>query len=121
MEKLNKIATLTGQSGKEYAFELYSFGEFEELIEEITEKRGAIYLFTNRYLKQGKYCHSYIYLGETDDVSTRYYNHHNQSCIMRHNSNCIGFYWTDAVERGRKEMEEDILSAYNFPCNVQNN
>lgn len=121
MERLNGTITLTGQSGKKYTFELYSFGVFEELIEEITVRRGAIYLFTNRYFKHDKYCHSNIYLGETDDVSTRYANHHKRFCITRHGSNCIGFYWTDANERERKEMEEDILSVYNFPCNVQNN
>lgn len=121
MNKLYKILTLTGISGNEYEFTLYSFDDFDELSEEIDEARGALYLFTKRHLKNGQYFHDYIYLGETSDISTRYGNHHKKECIMSHRGNCIGFYYTDVDDDTRKAMEKDILDAYDFPCNDMNN
>lgn len=121
MQRLNKTITLTGAFGEEYEFELYSFEDFEDLSDNMTEKRGAIYLFTNRHIEQGEYHHTRIYLGETGDVSTRYKNHHKERCIMNHEANCIGFYWVEGDEEERKAIEDDILDTYNFPCNEMNN
>lgn len=121
MKKLNKTTTLKGKSGNEYTFKLYSFDNFDELSEEIAGKLAALYLFTKRNLKNGKYVHDYIYLGETSDISTRYGNHHKRRCITSHGSNCIGFFFTDKDEEERKAMEKDILEANDFPCNDINN
>lgn len=121
MRKLNKTTSLKGKSGKKYTFDLYSFDKFDELSDEITAEKGAIYLFTKHILKNGKYYHEYIYLGETSDISTRYANHHKRRCIMSHSSNCIGFIFTDASDDERKAMEKDILEANDFPCNDMNN
>lgn len=121
MKDLNKVTILKGKSGKKYTFSLFSFDNFEELSDELNEEKGALYLFTKRNLKNGKYVHDYIYLGETSDISTRYGNHHKRRCIMSYGSNCIGFFFTDKDEDDRKAMENDILEANDFPCNDINN
>ena len=121
MKELYKTTTLKGKSGNKYTFRLFSFDNFEELSDELNEEKGALYLFTKRNLKNGKYVHDYIYLGETSDISTRYGNHHKRRCIMSHGNNCIGFLFTDKDEDDLKAMQQDILEANDFPCNDINN
>lgn len=106
MKNLNKVTILKGKSGKKYTFSLFSFDNFEELSDELNEEKGALYLFTKRNLKNGKYVHDYIYLGETSDISTRYGNHHKRRCIISHGSNCIGFFFSDKDEEERKAMKK---------------
>ena len=117
MKNLNKVTILKGKSCNKYTFSFFSFDNFEELSDELNEEKGALFLFTKRYLKNGKYVHDYIYLGETSDISTRYGNHHKRRCISSHGSNCIGFFFTDKDEEERNGMDKDILEANVFPCN----
>ena len=120
LKKLNKTMTLTGKSGKEYEFDLWSFEDFDD-VKGAFEGSG-LYVFTRRYLDGNKYKHNRIYLGETGDYSTRFDNHHREQCIRKHGANCIGLYsMPNSTEKQRKDAENDLLEAYNFPCNDQNN
>lgn len=120
VKELNKTTTLTGSSGTEYTFHLWSFDDFNDIKGSF---RGCgLYLFTKRYLTEGVYRHKYLYIGETGDYSTRYDNHHKEKDLREFDSNCIGFLsMQNSSEDERKEIEKDILSAYNLPCNTANN
>lgn len=120
VRELNKTTTLTGSSGTQYTFNLWSFEDFDDV--KGAFRGSGLYLFTKRYFSEGVYRHKYLYLGETGNYSTRYDNHHKEDDIREHDSNCIGFLsMQNSSEDDRKEFEEDILSAYNFPCNAANN
>lgn len=121
LKNLGKTTSLTGQSGKKYSFKLYSFDEYED-VKNAWEHFPALYLFTRRYMSNGAYYHTYLYLGETGDVATRFQSHHKESCIKSHGSNCIGIYPdVPEDEKKRLEIEKDILLNYQFPCNDQLN
>lgn len=116
---IGKTTTIKGESGKEYQFQLYTFDTFED-IKSAWNSIPALYLFTRRELSNGAYYHTYLYLGETGDLSTRFQNHHKESEIMSHGSNCIGIYsHVPADEPGRLNLERDLLLANKFPCNDQ--
>lgn len=120
VRELGKTTTLIGSSGKEYTFSLWGFDDFDDVKRTFTG--GGLYLFTYRHVVSGKYKHTYIYLGETDDYYTRYDQHHKEDCIRLHCSNCIGFYsMPDASEDERKTAEDDLLENNDFPCNIVNN
>lgn len=116
VNELGKITTLTGASGIKYKFTLWTFDEFEDIKNTFTGE--GLYLFTKRYLTDKGFMHYYIYLGETDNYYTRYNNHHKEESINEYGSNCIGFYaMSNSTEEERKVAEDDLLSAYDFPCN----
>lgn len=120
VRELNKITTLTGASNKQYRFELWSFDDFDDVKE--TFQGGGLYLFTKREMIDGTYRHTYLYLGKTSNYLIRYDNHHKETAIRNHESNCIGFYSMNfSSDEEMKEAEEDILSNYIFPCNDINN
>lgn len=120
VKEVGRVTTLTGRSGTEYEFSLWTFDEFDDIKGTFTG--GGLYLFTNRHFVNGEYRHSYIYLGESGDYFNRYDNHHKESDIILHNANCIGFYsMPNSTEMQRKIAEEDLLAHYLFPCNIVNN
>lgn len=120
VNELNKITTLTGKSGNEYEFNLWTFDEFDDVKRTFTGE--GLYLFTKRYLTDDGFRHRYIYLGETGDYYSRYDNHQKELCIKKNESNCIGFYsMPNSSENERLGAESDLLEAYNFPCNDKNN
>ena len=109
---MSKIATLTvsGKSGNKYDFDVYSFNTSFKAI-------GAVYLITERTKKSdGGGSHSYIYVGETDDLSTRFNSHHKAACFTRQNANCKCIF-AEESENKRLSIESDILDNDNFPCN----
>ena len=109
MASLRKL-TLTGKSGTKYQFEIYEIGTSFSAI-------GGVYAFTKRYEKSdGNFSHGTIYIGETEDLSTRFDNHHKQGCIERENSNCISIH-PDENEESRLAKEKDILENYEWTCN----
>lgn len=117
LTKLNNTFTIKGVSGETYTFSMYTFDDFNEL------KNGfnpveAIYIFTVRSWNGQKYTHNLVYCGETDNLSTRFDNHHAESCIKQKRANCISIMITNG-ERQRKQIETDILEGNTFPCNTQ--
>jgi hypothetical protein len=102
--------TITGKSGKKYSFDIYS-------LDTIFKAVGGIYVFTRRYQgADSKYNHDYIYCGKTDDLSTRFDNHHKEDCIKKNKANCICVMGV-STEKERTTIEEDILKGNNFKCN----
>lgn len=117
----NTTLSLSGLSGKQYIFNLYTFDSFAEL-KDAFKPIPALYLFTKRWLREeDKYSHDLIYLGETSDLSLRFNQHHKEKCIISQGANCIGVFSTSVADYERIKMEEDVLGAYDFPCNVLNN
>lgn len=101
--------TLSGCSGKSYKFTVKDFGVEMEPI-------GAVYCV----IKERNNSNSHIYLGITNDLSTRFENHHKENCFKKHNANKIAIYKCSS-KSDRKKIEEDILCKNDFPCNEQNN
>jgi len=101
---------IKGKSGTEYSFNNYlwpvkfQYGE-------------AVYLFTK--LKEGLYYP--IYVGITNDLSSRFYDHHKEDCIFKQNGATHLGILLESNEAKRKSIEKDILDLFNFPCNEVNN
>ena len=110
MPKLGTV-TFTGASGTEYDFNVYP-------LETEFKKMGAVYFFTKRTKKSdGGYTHcKRIYVGETEDLSERFDNHHKMPCIERHGANCICTH-RESSESKRLEIEQDLIDGYDPVCN----
>lgn len=109
---MTKIAniTLVGCSGKQYTFSVYP-------IETSFKAFGGVYYVSKRTVLDGKGKHKDIYLGITNDLSSRFNDHHKQDCFENNEANCLSIYLSDSEEE-RKKIEEDLLCNYNFTCNV---
>lgn len=109
MAKLGTV-TFTGQSGTDYSFNVYPIATNFKAI-------GAVYFITRRTVKtDGTGSHTRIYVGQTDDLSVRFDNHHKQDCFDENNANCICIY-TEEDEDTRLDIEKDLIDNYNPPCN----
>lgn len=107
-----KIATLeiTGKSGTSYTFNVYP-------IDQSWKEIGAVYAVTKRTEKQGGGgSHTYIYVGQTDNMDERHSNHHKESCFKKHKANCICVH-SESSEKKRLAIEDDILNGHDWPCN----
>lgn len=101
--------TLTGCSGNSYEFTIYKKGtSFKEV--------GGVYYVTK--IVDNK--HSRIYLGITNDLSTRFDDHHKEDCFEKYGVTHIAIYRSSS-DTNRKKIEKDILCNYKFPCNEVNN
>ena len=91
----------TGRSGKTYTFTEYPIGtEFKSL--------GAVYMFLN-----GR---ATVYVGQTEDLSERFDDHHKADCIRRHGATVICVLVVSG-EAERLAIERDLLANYPWPCN----
>ncbi len=115
MNNTGKRLTLNGISGKQYLFDLFSFEDFSELKSSF-RAMPAVYVFTRRRMVTNGCTHDLVYLGETENLSQRFDAHHKEQCITAHFANCIGVHGLAPEEVGM-DIEKDILSAYDFPCN----
>ncbi len=109
MAKLASI-TFIGASGTKYKFNVYSWDtNFDEV--------AAVYFITKRIQESdGGYTHARIYVGQTNDLSKRFDDHHKASCFKRHGANCICIYREDD-ETERLRIESDLISQYSPRCN----
>jgi len=108
-----RISTVTfhGKSGKSYIFDVWHMGQEFNAV-------GAVYVVTQRYQNDaGNYSHHVIYVGQTDDLSTRFNNHHKADCFTSHNANCICTF-RDNDEDSRLDREDDLVQHYSPPCNA---
>ncbi len=107
-----KLATMTftGASETKYEFDVYS--------RDINfQKVAAVYFITKRTQESaGGYTHIPIYVGQTNDLSERFDDHHKASCFKRHGANCICTYREDD-ETKRLRIESDLISQYSPLCN----
>lgn len=110
MAKLSTV-TFTGVSGTNYEFNSYPWGT------SFKKDYGAVYFVTKRSKKSdGGYSHTRIYVGKTEDLSTRFDNHHKQDCFDENESNCICVYG-EQDEDTRLDIEQDLIDNYHPPCN----
>lgn len=103
-----KISTLSlkGASGRQYEFDVYPLDtEFNSV--------GAVYAITKRDASRN---HTVIYIGQTDDLSERFDNHHKASCFYRHSANCVCIR-AENNEETRLAIEKDLIANYNPTCN----
>lgn len=108
---MGKIGTLklTGALGIKYTFNVYPYGTKFKAI-------GAVYYISKRIIKNGTGAHDKIYIGETEDLSERFDNHHKEPCFKMHNANCISIH-QETNEEKRLIIEKDLIDARNPPCN----
>jgi hypothetical protein len=107
-----KISTMTcvGESGKTYSFNVWAMDESFNAV-------GAIYVITNRFQNdKGKFKHRFIYIGQTEDLSTRFDNHHKAACFKRMDATCICTLREDN-ENLRFTIETDLIRLHAPPCN----
>lgn len=115
--KIGSSLTVVGISKTEYKFDVYSISNFDDID---FDADGGVYIFTRRYDDNGKYRHHIIYCGKTNDLSSRFNNHHKEKDIIKHHANCICVKIV-STENERDKIEKDILEGNNFPCNDQLN
>lgn len=109
MTKIGTL-TLTGASGAKYEFTVYPFGTDFEAI-------PAIYYISKRTEKSdGGGNHLEIYIGETNNLSERFDNHHKASCFRRYKANALSIR-QESNESKRLKIEKDLIDAYKPPCN----
>jgi hypothetical protein len=58
-----------------------------------------------------------IYIGETGDLSTRFDDHHKESCIKREGATHIHVHTSSDNKDVRKAEETDLMNKWNPPCN----
>jgi hypothetical protein len=107
-----KISTMAckGESGATYTFDVYPMNQtFREV--------GGIYIITERFQNdQGAYKHRFIYIGQTEDFSTRFDNHHKANCFTRNGATCICTL-VEQDEDNRFATETDLIRLHAPPCN----
>lgn len=109
---MSKIGTLnlTGASGTKYEFNVYPFDtDFNQI--------STVYYVSKRSVnKDGTGSHAKIYIGETENIVDRFSQHHKQNCFENNAANCISVH-QEKIERRRLEIEQDLIDAYDPPCN----
>lgn len=102
--------TISGSSGNKYSFEVYP-------ISSTWNEVSAVYVVTKRVPKpDGGGTHSYIYVGQTENLKERHASHHKAACFEEHGANCLCVLVENGEEQ-RLTIEADILDAHNWPCN----
>lgn len=101
---------IRGASGTQYSFDAYPIGtKFNPL--------GAVYAITKRELRLAQpSVYHFVYVGETGDLSERFKAHHKQECFEKLGADFIGVH-LDGSQRSRTDKEDDLRSAYRWPCN----
>lgn len=101
---------IKGKSETLYPFEMYPISQEFRAV-------GAVYAIL-KFDPQPTMpqWYRYIYIGETGDLSTRFSNHHKQSCFDRYGADWIAVH-PDSSEESRTSKEADILAGGSWPCN----
>lgn len=103
---------LKGKSGKTYTFYIYDLNTSFKTV-------GGVYVFTKATTDTDKSVnHGIIYIGMTDDLSTRFSNHHKKDCYTKKGANRLCVRQVDK-EADREAMEKDLITNYNPSCNDQ--
>jgi hypothetical protein len=111
---MGKLATmtLTGKSRRTYSFNVYPRTDRFAAV-------GAVYFMTVRTVgANGNGTHSWVYVGETGDLSDRPLNHERKPCFDQRGANCLLIHAEENPDI-RLSIETDLRLAYNPPCNRQ--
>lgn len=114
MASLNVTVIYTGKSGKNYTFSCFTTDHV------FASKKGGVYLFSKREVKDGKGSQTILYFGKAKVFNERLDSHEKWDAAKKSGCNCIGIYETDS-EDASLEAEKDILLNNNTPLNTQHN
>jgi predicted GIY-YIG superfamily endonuclease len=96
-----------GISGKTYTYWIYETGY-------IFANQPGNYVFA-RETESGRF--KPIYIGQTDDLSERFDNHHKMSCIRRNGATHICAHKSSENESTRRAEELDLIKRWKPTCN----
>lgn len=96
-----------GQSGTEYTYWIYEFGT-------TFSKVPANYIFAKETSLETLLA---IYIGETNDISERFDNHHKMPCIRRNGATRICVHKGSEDKDTRCKEEADLIANYRPVCN----
>lgn len=109
MPKLGTVV-LTGASGTPYEFSVY-------LREDAFKRLGAVYFLAKRIpFAEREAEYTWIYVGESGDISHRPLAGGQKPCIDAHEANCLCLYLEEDPQ-GRAAVLTDLVRAYDPPCN----
>ena len=97
--------TLKGNSGRSYDFDVYPWNTSFNAI-------GAVYSVLKRIGSN----FTILYIGQTNDLSERFDNHHKQACFDRNNKTHIAIH-AESSEPRRFTIETDLVRNYSPTCN----
>lgn len=95
-----------GKSGKTYKYEIYP-------INTTFKAEAGNYIFAKE-TQSNQW--TPIYIGETEDLSTRFDNHHKMDCIERQKATHIHAH-LNSDKDARLTEEADLIAKWNPPCN----
>ena len=109
MPKLGTVA-LTGESGKRYEFSVY-------LREDAFKPLRAVYFLAKRIpFAEAEAEYTWIYVGESADISQRPLSGKHKHCIDANEANCLCLHLEDNAQV-RAAVVADLARAYHPPCN----
>jgi hypothetical protein len=109
MAKLGTIV-LIGISGERYQFGAY-------LREDAFKPVGAVYALAKRIpFAEGEAEYTWIYIGETGDLSVRPLSTEHKACLDANEANCLCLCLEEDA-RKRASIVRDLVDAYRPPCN----
>lgn len=91
----------TGRSGNSYSFRVYS-------LDTTFKNLPGVYIFLRGSQP--------VYVGETEDLSSRFDGHHKATAIQREGADRIGVL-VESDDNRRLAIERDLLANYKWPCN----
>ncbi len=97
--------TASGSSGAQYSFEVYPWDTSFNAV-------GAVYLV----LRKGNPSFDLLYVGQTDDLSSRFDNHHKQPYFDRKGRTHIAVL-VESSEARRLRIESDLIAKHQPSCN----
>jgi hypothetical protein len=109
MPKLGSLE-LKGVSGRTYEFAVYPRSD-------VFKPLGAVYFHAKRIpFAEGEAEYTWIYVGESADISRRPFDPSHKACIDEHEANCICLFMQDDAD-ARAMTVSDLRRAFHPPCN----
>ncbi len=96
-----------GLSGRQYRYYIHPIGTKFKAV-------PGNYIFA-REASPGR--HRPIYIGETEDLSERFDNHHKMPCIRRESATHIHVHQTNGGVATRRTEERDLVEKWHPNCN----
>ena len=97
----------SGLSGRQYEYRIYPLGANFKAV-------PGSYIFAKE-TSQGR--HRPIYIGETEDLSERFDNHHKMPCIRLQGATHIHVHQNDGGVAARRMEEDDLVNKWSPSCN----
>ena len=99
--------TFKGKSGEGYKYWIYDLSDTHAAV-------PANYIFVKE-TKPNSF--RPIYIGETEDISDRFDNHHKMPCIKRNGASHLCAHKSSADKKVRCAEEADLVANYSPICN----